>query len=252
MDIRQINIPHYLATLPLFQEMMPEELQRLASGCRLRRYGRGESIFRVGMPCEEFHVAVKGQVKLFAISAAGQEKVVELAGPGMCFGEAVMFTDRPYILNAEALGDAVILSVGKAAVVREVEADPRFAMHMLGGISRRMHGLVRDVQAYALHSGVQRVIGYLLSSLPEESARTLPTLEAYAGQGCAPVSAAARPVIALKVSLPVSKATIASLLSITPEYFSRVLRDLETEGLIHIDKRDILIPDAMRLAHYTP
>lgn len=252
MDTQHFDVARYLANLPLFQESTAQELQRLAAGCRLRRFGRGEAIFRVGMPCEEFHVTVMGQVKLFAISPAGQEKVIEIAGPGITFAEALMFTERPYIINAQALSDTLLLSVGKDAVVDEIERDPRFALRLLGGISRRLHGLVHDVQAYSLHSGMQRVIGYLLSSLPEESARTLPTLEAYAGQGCAPVSAAARPVIALKVSLPVSKATIASLLSITPEYFSRVLRDLETEGLIHIDKRDILIPDAMRLAHYTP
>ena len=252
MDTQHFDVARYLANLPLFQETTAQELQRLAAGCRLRRFGRGEAIFRVGMPCDEFHVTVMGQVKLFAISPAGQEKVIEIAGPGITFAEALMFTERPYIINAQALSDTLLLSVGKDAVVDEIERDPRFALRLLGGISRRLHGLVHDVQAYSLHSGMQRVIGYLLSSLPEESARTLPTLEAYAGQGCAPVSTAARPVIALKVSLPVSKATIASLLSITPEYFSRVLRDLETEGLIHIDKRDILIPDAMRLAHYTP
>ena len=252
MDTQHFDVARYLANLPLFQETTAQELQRLAAGCRLRRFGRGEAIFRVGMPCEEFHVTVMGQVKLFAISPAGQEKVIEIAGPGITFAEALMFTERPYIISAQALSDTLLLSVGKDAVVDEIERDPRFALRLLGGISRRLHGLVHDVQAYSLHSGMQRVIGYLLSSLPEESARTLPTLEAYAGQGCAPVSAAARPVIALKVSLPVSKATIASLLSITPEYFSRVLRDLETEGLIHIDKRDSPIPDAMRRARCPP
>lgn len=239
MNIRQFNIPHYLGTLPPFQEMSAAVLERLASGCRLRRYARGDSIYRVGMCCEEFHVTVKGQVKLYAISSAGQEKVVELAGPGMCFGEASMFSDQPYILNAEALTDSVVLSVAKAVVVREIEADPRFAMHMLGGISRRLHALVQDVQAYALHTGMERVIDYLLHSLPEE------------GLHNSTCSRILREAVALNVSLPVSKATIASRLSITPEYFSRVLHELEEAGLIRRDKRDIHIPDAARLASHT-
>ncbi|MBS0392096.1 MAG: Crp/Fnr family transcriptional regulator [Proteobacteria bacterium] len=238
MDIQQFDIPRYLAALPLFQEMTPAELQRLALGCRLRRYARGDTVFRVGMPCEEFHVTVTGQIKLYAISPAGQEKVIELAGPGISFAEALMFTDRPYIVNAQALADTLMLSVGKAAVVREIEDDPRFAMHMLAGISRRLHGLVHDVQAYSLHSGMQRVIGYLLHSLPEDSASSVNT---------APCTDA----VALNVSLPVSKATIASRLSITPEYFSRVLHELEQAGLIRMDKRDIHIPNAARLASHT-
>jgi CRP-like cAMP-binding protein len=55
---------------------------------------------------------------------------------------------------------------------------------------------------------------------------------------------------AFTVSLPVSKATIASRLSLTPEYFSRVLHDLEAAGLVRIDKRDVHILDPKRLASY--
>ena len=54
----------------------------------------------------------------------------------------------------------------------------------------------------------------------------------------------------ITVSLPVSKATVASRLSLTPEYFSRVLHELEAAGLIEVDKRDIRILDARRMATY--
>lgn len=229
MDLQQFDIPRYLANLPLFQEIAPPDLQRLAQGCRLRNFARGESVFTVGMPCEEFHVTVTGQVKLFALSPTGQEKVIELAGPGVSFAEALVFTGKPYIINAQALSESLVLSVGKAAVVREIQDDPRFAMHMLAGISRRLHGLVHDVQTYALHNGMQRVIGYLLHPLGDAPCTN--------GQ-------------ALDISLPVSKATIASRLSITPEYFSRVLSELETAGLIEVNKRDIHIPNTARLAQH--
>jgi CRP-like cAMP-binding protein len=52
------------------------------------------------------------------------------------------------------------------------------------------------------------------------------------------------------VALPVIKATIASRLSLTPEYFSRVLHQLESEGLIEIKRREIRLLDARRLARY--
>ena len=110
-------------------------------------------------------------------------------------------------------------------VVAEIERDARFAMRMLAGISRRLHGLVRDVEAYALHSGVKRVIGYLLRDL--------------AGNGSG--DDALPPRQPVTVSLEVSKATVASRLSLTPEYFSRVLHELEDAGLIVIDKREIRI-----------
>jgi CRP-like cAMP-binding protein len=226
MDLRVFDIPRFLSAQPLFTDLSSVELDRLAQGCVLRRFGRGETVFMVGQACEEFHICVTGQVKLYALSPAGAEKVIDLISPGQSFAEALMFTGRPYIINAQALADALLLSVKKATVEDEVARDPRFALRMLAGISRRLHGLVHDVEAYALHSGVQRVIGYLLRDIVTD--------------GEQPVT----------VSLPVSKATIASRLSLTPEYFSRVLHELEAAGLLHIDKREIHILDANALANY--
>ncbi len=230
MDPRAFDLPRYLSVLPLFNELSPTELDRLALGCQLRRLARGDMVFHVGQPCEEFHVTVIGQVKLFAISPNGQEKVIELVGPGHSFAEALMFTGRPYIVNAQALTDTLLLSVSKQAVVGEIEREPKFALRMLAGISRRLHGLVHDVEAYALHSGMQRVIGYLLREqvLDDQVVQEE----------------------AITVSLPVSKATIASRLSLTPEYFSRVLHELEGAGLIEIDRREIRIRDVQRLSKY--
>ena len=51
-------------------------------------------------------------------------------------------------------------------------------------------------------------------------------------------------------ALQASKATIASRLSLTPEYFSRVLHEFEVNGLVRIEKRDVVILDPQRLATY--
>lgn len=239
------DVPRYLSVLPLFSDLSPDELHRVAAGTMLHRRQRGHMVFRVGDPCNEFHVVVTGQVKLFVLSPSGQEKVVELISAGQSFAEAIMFTDRPYFLSAQTLTDALLLTVSKQAVHDEIARDHRFALRMLGGLSRRMHSLVHDVEAYALHSGLQRVIGYLLRDLPEDADDAAEMTLVAAG-----AHPAAPPQRALRVSLPVSKATIASRLSLTPEYFSRVLHELESEGLITIDKRDIHIPDPGRLARY--
>lgn len=229
LDTRSFDIPRFLARMPLFGDLGPEELQRLAVGCQLRRLERGEMVLRMGDPCDAFHVVVVGQVKLFVLSPTGQEKVIELIGPGGSFAEALMFLGRPCVVNAQTLADSLLLSVQRSVVVEELKRDDRFALRMLAGLSRRLHGLVHDVQAHALQNGVQRVVGYLLRDhAPDDDA----------GGG------------AITVSLPVSKATIASRLSLTPEYFSRVLRELEDAALIEVDKRDIRILDIRRLAAY--
>jgi CRP-like cAMP-binding protein len=225
MQDSAFDLPRYLAVLPLFKEIPPDALAGVAAGCRLRRFGRGDMVFRVGEPCIEFYVTVFGQVKLFALSASGQEKVFELAGPGMSFAEAPMFVGASHRVNGQALADTLLLAVSKQAVVDEIARDPQFALRMLSGLSRRLHRLMDDVEAYALHSGLRRVVDYLLAELERggPAART--------------------------VSLPASKGTIALRLSLTPEYFSRVLHQLESAGLIRIDKRAISIdsPECLRV-----
>ncbi|MGC4062995.1 MAG: helix-turn-helix domain-containing protein [Aquabacterium sp.] len=51
--------------------------------------------------------------------------------------------------------------------------------------------------------------------------------------------------------MPASKGTIASLLSVTPEHFSRILHDLQARGLIAVQRRQIHILDAQGLARFT-
>ncbi len=186
-------------------------------------------VFRVGDVCDAFHVVIVGQIKLYVSSPSGQEKVIEIIGPGHSFAEAIMFLEMPYFLNVQALCDTLLMRVSREIVFKEIEQDPKFALRMLAGISRRLHGLVQDVEGYALCSGAQRLIGYLLRDVDD-------------------LDLAQDRVVT--VSLPVSKATIASRLSLTPEYFSRVLHELETEHLIEIDKREIRILDVKRLAQY--
>ena len=225
----RLDVPRFLARLPLFASIDEATLGWLAARCELRRLNRGEFVFQAGGPAEAFFVVVGGQIRLFVSAPNGQEKVVQIFGPGQSFAEAVMFLGVPAPLSAQALSEAIVLNVPREAVLEEITRDSQFALRMLAGLSRRLHGLVQDVEAYSLRNGVQRVIGYLLNErhVPGQSPGAAPT-----------------------VSLPVSKGTLASRLSLTPEYFSRVLRELEEAGLIEVDKRDIRILDADKLAAY--
>lgn len=224
-----IPVQDFLRNLPLFSDLTPEEIERIATGTRRVYAEKGETVFLRGDACEGFHVILYGQVKLSVVSPQGAEKVIEILGPGMSFGEAVLFLEMPYPVGARALADSLLLHVSKAAVFEEIDRDARFARRMLAGLSRRLHGLVRDVEAYSLASATERVIGYLLGDTSSEP--------------CAPGAQAV-------VDLPVNKAVIASRLNLTPEYFSRILHDLEHQGLVSISGRAVTVPDLERLRSY--
>jgi CRP-like cAMP-binding protein len=218
------RIQDLLCRLPLFNELAPEELDHIAQATSERRVARGETIFHRGDPCVGFHAVVYGQVKLAFVSPHGAEKVVEIVGPGHSFGEALMFMEKPYVVSAQALADSLLLHVAKAAVFEELERDPKFARKMLAGLSRRLHGLIGDVEAYSLSSGTQRVIGYLLKDDTHRDGE--------------------------QIRLEVSKTVLASRLNLTPEHFSRILSDLAAHGLIAVNGRELTILSIEKLRNY--
>jgi CRP-like cAMP-binding protein len=219
-----IKIQAFLANLPMFSEMNAEELDRIAASTLPLHAEKGQSLCHTGDPCTGFHVVVYGQVKLGFTSPQGVEKVIEIVRPGQSFGEALMFLDQPYIVFAQALADSMLLHVARRTVLDELQRDPGFALRMLSGLSRRLHGLVRDVEAYTLRSSHERVIGYLLAEVPES-----------ANGGAA------------EVHLTPGKSVIASRLNMTPEHFSRILHELGNAGLVEIQGRSVRIPDLERL-----
>lgn len=218
------RLPEFLGKLPLFNELSEPELLNIAEGTTEVHAARGEMIFHRGEPCTGFHTVVYGQIKLMFVSPLGVEKVVRLIGPGDSFGEALMFMEKAYIVSAQALADTLLFHVGKDAVFSELDRRPGFARKMLAGLSQRLHSLMTDVEAYSLRSGTQRVIGYLLK-------------DGHRADGH-------------EFRLETSKSIIASRLNLTPEHFSRILRDLSEHGLIALKGRDITIIDAIKLSGY--
>jgi len=221
----KITTEAFLSRVPLFEELATEELQRIAAGTTELHVPRGEIVFNRGDPCVGFHLVVYGQVKLAFLSPQGGEKVVEIIAPGYSFGEALMFMGKPYIVMAQTLADSLLLHVSKKVVYDEIDRDPTFARKMLAGLSRRLHSLISDVKSYSMQSGTERVIGYLLRQDEEGAQANTPYV----------------------LTLPTSKAVVASRLNVTPEHFSRILHDLSEKGLIEVVGREIRILDAAKL-----
>jgi CRP/FNR family transcriptional regulator, dissimilatory nitrate respiration regulator len=219
-----LDIAALIGRLPLFSSMSPDEVARISRGTREIRVNKGDILFHKGDPNQGFHLLLSGQVKLAFTSAQGNEKVVEIVGPGQTFGEAIMFMDTPYIVFAQALSDSQLLHISKAALYEELENDPRLARKMLASMAMRLHQLMHDMEGYSLHSGKERITDYLLRELPEKT-----------------VSGPAT------VSLATTKGIIASRLNLTQEHFSRILHELVEDKLIIVKGRDIEIPDVARL-----
>ncbi|MBI4191978.1 MAG: Crp/Fnr family transcriptional regulator [Betaproteobacteria bacterium] len=227
MARKSIQVQDFVANLPLFRELVPGEIARIAAGTVEVDAPRGTVLFHRGAPCSGFHIVIFGHVKLALQSPKGDEKVIELIGPGQSFGEAAMFLGRPHMVSATALVDSLLLHIAREVVLAEIKRDPGFARRIIAGLSRRLHHLIGDLEAVSLRSGTQRVIGYLLRDGPAAGAAN-----------------------ALRLTLPAKKGVIASRLDLTHEHFSRILHELIEARLIEVDGLQVTIPDIARLRSY--
>ncbi len=241
MGSRQVNPLVCLGEQTLFRELAAHDLERLAHACQVRRLGRGDDLFHSGDPCEGLYLVVEGQIKLYAQSSPGHEKVIEVFNARDWVVEAMTFGDSSHAVNAAALCESTLLMLPKSVLLQELSGNPALSLRMLTEVSRRLHGLMKDIEAVTLHSGVRRVVDYLLQA---------PALTGLSRPGKRDTGAVVAERGDRTVSLPASKGTIASLLSVTPEHFSRILHELQSRGLIEVERRDIHILDADQLARY--
>jgi CRP/FNR family transcriptional regulator, dissimilatory nitrate respiration regulator len=222
-----------LRRIPGFRGAPEAVLRRLAAAARVFRPGRHDTLFQRGDPCEGLLVLLQGQAKVYARADRGHEKVIEVVSAPDCLGESTLIGEACHRVNAAMLSEGRVALLPQAALMREVGESPVLAMHLLADVTERLNRRVHDLEAVTLHTAAQRVVSYLLQDNAPQRA------------SLAPVQAAVGPCT---VSLPASKGTIASLLSVTPEHFSRILHDLQSRGLIAVNRREIHIPDVQRLA----
>lgn len=217
-----------LAENPVFSALAQAQLLNLLEHSHLRCFQRGQTIFDVGQPCEGLHAVLDGHVKVYARASDGHEKVIDVVGRGHSLPGTHQVRSEPHAYHARALGDTALLVVPHEVLRNELHLDRDMAARLLEDAGRQVRRMMREIEITALCSAAQRVCDYLLN---------LPTLSEHTSE------------ISRVVTLPVSKGVVASLLSITPEHFSRVLRELQTDGLIDMHQRTIRLLAPDRLAH---
>jgi CRP/FNR family transcriptional regulator, dissimilatory nitrate respiration regulator len=218
-------IAHRLSEFYMFAELQPAQIEQLANGTRMLEMPRGTILFNRGDRAHGFYLLIEGQVKLGVISPQGDEKVIGLIQPGQSFGEAVLFLERSFPIHAQATLDTKVLLITRDAIFDILDNDITVVRRMLAGISARNRQLVNDIESISLQNSCQRLIGYLLQISAESP----------------------NPA---RLQLPANKLTIASMLNITPETFSRVMFRLHNAGLIEVNGKEITITNVAGLRDF--
>lgn len=221
MEKQKIDARLILRQIAMFSELEELQIDQLAQNCLFLKVKPHDLIVQEGMVLNAFYFVISGSVLIYACTIHGKEKVIEIIKTQQSFGEALMFLNQQSPVNVRALEQTHLLFVPKNAVFSAIEKDKQFAFKMLAALSKRLHAMLCDIQAYTMQSGMERVVHYLLSEVHDFNA--------------------------LNCEVAFQKNRIASRLSMTPEYFSRILHELKSKGLIGIERRSIVVFSAQNL-----
>ncbi|HSK53179.1 MAG TPA: HEAT repeat domain-containing protein [Clostridia bacterium] len=126
-----------LRTVPLFGDLDPEDLQRIAASALERRYLAGEELVREGELGDELIVIVEGHVRVVRVEDGG-ERLLRTYGPGNHIGELAVLRDRPRAATVIANDEVLGLVIGGEALRAILHERPEVAMAMLATLAERI------------------------------------------------------------------------------------------------------------------
>ncbi|HEX7373508.1 MAG TPA: Crp/Fnr family transcriptional regulator [Steroidobacteraceae bacterium] len=207
----------------LFADLSHPQLTRVRGTGAVVALTTGQVLYERGRCAQHFYLVIDGQVNLTLHSRGGEEKIVEIIGAGQVFAEAVMFLEQPsYQLTAIAAMPTRVARFSSSTYLAILRENPDTCLRMLGHMSRRLHGRIRDIEHLTFESATDRLVRMLLTRMPD-------------GDGPA------------ELMLAESRQELAAFLSMKPETLSRSLRALMACGAIEVDGRRVRIPSRARL-----
>ena len=150
----------------LFAHLDSEGLRQLATRASMRRYRRGEVVFREGDPGDWLFVVGSGRLKVVVSSAQGDEMVLAALTPPDTFGELALVDGEARSATVEALEASVLLVVTRAAFLDVLHERPALAeglLESLGGLIRRLTDQTSDLVFLDLPGRVAKLLLNLAS-----------------------------------------------------------------------------------------
>lgn len=213
-----------VSRVPIFAGLSVADQERVAALARPLHVGPGDFAYAPGSPAR-LMVVHKGRLRVSRLGADGSEQVTRILGPGDFTGETSVLTGRSPADHASALDDCGLCVFDHRDVARLVREHPEVGLRMLAVLAERLADTERRLNALTTRGVESRVAAYLLSLAQSTHGPDM------------------------RVTLPLAKKDVASLLDTTPESLSRALRSLADKSVIAMGTGrsvSIVRPDVLR------
>lgn len=221
MDIVLAEVFQLWKQAGFLQSAPPEAVRALAKVATPHAYHRNEVIFWEGEPTAGLFLVETGIVKICRYSKEGREHILHFMQRGDTFNDVSAMDGGTNPATAVAHTDVRLWRISHEDLRRIVLNQPALAWAMIENLARRARRLVNQVQDLTMRNVRSRLAKLLL-----EQARA-------AEQGESP--------------LPLTQEEMAHHLGTVREVIGRTLRAFVIEGLIEVQRQQIVILDRKRL-----
>lgn len=215
-----------LRKVPFFRELREKEISALADQAVEKTYSKGEVLFSEGDECKGLFVVARGAVKILKSSVSGREQALEIQLPGTPVAELPLFDGGRYPASAQCVEDSELLFIARRDFEALVREHPELALAVIRSLAFRLRKMVMLVEELSLKEVGQRIARRLIA-LAEARGKKTPA--------------------ALEVNLPFSQQEFAAQMGTVRELVSRTLARFQSEGLITVQGRHIIIHSAAAL-----
>lgn len=183
-------------------------------------------LYRSGEPVREALLLCAGSVVRVRMLGEDSQKVIEVVQTPQLLNLGETFGAAQYQSSCETLSRCIVVAIALPALRALIAAEPAFSLALIDALARRQATVETDSRTHHRSTtGAQRILDYLLEQAGERAG--------LAGE--------------TTVTLKASKKVIASHIGLTPEAFSRSLRQLVDQGALVVEKRNFHLQHAALL-----
>ncbi|KUK08566.1 MAG: cAMP-binding catabolite gene activator [Caldanaerobacter subterraneus] len=216
----------YLRKIPYFSELEDEKLEKLHNIATLKPVKKGCIIFTEGQKGEAIYFVKTGKIKISKISSVGKEYTIKIMEEGDVFGESTLFIGGEYPATAEAIEDSEILELKNKDIEDLILKDTQIALSIIKILAKRLKYIAVVIENLALRDSVGRTASILLTFARE---RGMSTKEG------------------ILVEIDLKRQELANLAGTSRENITRILSQMDRDGIIKLGKDKILIKDLEEL-----
>jgi CRP/FNR family transcriptional regulator, nitrogen oxide reductase regulator len=215
-----------LRKVPFFAMLSGKDIQKINQQFTERGYEPQQLVYFSGDQAERLFVAADGYIKLLQYSETGKTVLLDIITPGEFFGSLSTLSDDEYPDTAQALSAACVLSINKKQFRKILEDHPPVALTLLDVTHQRLR-VARETVRQLSSMAAERRLAHTLLNLADKLG-----VEAEVGW---------------LIQAPLSREDLSQMTGTTPETTSRVLSQLQKDGLIHSGRQWIAISNRDKL-----